>query len=259
MKKLFVILLTGVIALSLVSCLPRENKVECLLPAVVDRDPFSYPFLLTAIGKFIAPELAPTTLESGTCILAYFIVDYDNQPAEVPPYMASELICDIIGESNAKIVADDFDETAIFDDTDFSAEDIFPIQGLNPQLYNPILKGKIFLIFNHSAPQDQTANYTAIVKPAANVDEPVNLYLIAKKTNAPEGFEINRNIIHAVDMCNVIRVLGTETTIEGKSALELKINIQYCTGVDRKGGNDIPKYQEYKYNGVSTIPLSVFK
>jgi len=250
MKKLFVILLAGIIALSLVSCLPSgENKTEFLLPAVVNRG--SIPSLLTALDEFIAPTLVSSELKNGDCILAYFVVDHDNQPQGSSHFQVSELSYGIMGKNVAEI-RDDFDKTDIFNDTDFFIDDFLPIQALTPQLYHPRLGGNFFLIFEHSVPEGQSIEYFAIVD--ESVDESINVYLIAKKANEKDDQNISRRIIHAIDMRDIINELGTDTTIEGVPVKELKFDIQYCTGVNNEDGNYIPAYKEHK-----DIKLSILK
>jgi len=260
MKKLFFILSLGIIALNLTSCLPTgTNRQEVSLQAV-----FSYnlteglPSILTVAGEFAAPGLASSDLEIGECLNVHITLDWDNQPAGASIYYASNIYYEPVGQNYNPTVQSDFDET----ETVLPASDLLPIQSFAPLAYHPILEGKFFLYFTHLAPQKQDMKYIAIVKPNSeeSADEPVDVYIIAQKTNSPDTSNMLIENVYAIDMNNVIRELGEVATYKEASVeysvKELKIRLNYCTGLDE---NDIPAYSLYQYSGSSsTITLSVY-
>ena len=259
MKKLFYFLLTGISALNLVSCLPEgSNRQDITSLAVVSYNiKEGLPSMLTVINgagyEFIASGL-PSSLDKGNCILVRFTLDLDNQPESAPPFHATNISCDTIGQREAK-------EQSDFDETETIA-DLLPIRGFEAFFYDPILDGKFFLQFVHSAPAQQSIKYSAFVKP--NIEdptEPVDVYLIAQKNNTLDADDTNIAKFYVIDMHDIIWKLGDDAT-KGQPSAEysvkvLKIQIKYCTDLDE---DDVPVYKLYQYDGSnSTIALSVYK
>ena len=259
MKKLFFILVLGIIALNLTSCLPTgANREEGTFPAVVSYNPKEeVTSLLTVVGELAAPGLATSGLRKGDCIIANFTLDWDNQPEDASIYYASN-ITHLFVEQDYAMVQSDFDEAEVILPDTY----LLPIESLSPLAYHPILEGKFFFYFLHRASQQQTVNYMAIVKPNGedSANEPVDIYVIAEKLNNPGTSDMTFENFFAFDMDSVIRELGKEDTYEAGSTVEysvkeLKVRIKYCTGFDN---NDNPVYELYQYNGDSIITLSVY-
>ena len=257
MKKLFFILSLGIIALKLTSCLPAgANMQELTTPAVVSYNiNEGLPSILTVYGEFVVPSWISTDLNNGDCIITRFTLDWDNQPKSDPPYQATNVVYDLVEQSPAT-VQNDFIEM----ETILPADDLLPIQELMPWNYSFRLNGKFFMDFEHSAPQKQDIKYIAIVKPNIEPleDVLVDVYLFAQKLNKPDASNVTITNIYAIDMYGAIMELGQDTTITDSMVeyriKELKMRIKYYSGLDEKG---FPVYKTYKYDGNSTISLSI--
>lgn len=260
MKKLFLHVLIGIMALNLVSCLPAgSNMTEMASLAVVSYNTKEeHRSILTVIygyGSEIAvPELESADLKIGDCILARYTIDWDNQPESASIDYATNIIY-LLVEQSYPSVQNDFDETeAILPDAD-----LLPIQAITPQAYHPILGGKFFLYFNHSAPSRQEMDYTAIVKPSNTPNKPVDLYLIGEKKNKPEGSNTNFDNPYVIDMRRVIEELGKDTLFKESSVeytiRQLQVNLKYCTGLDE---DDVPQYEDYNPGTNATFTFSLF-
>ena len=246
MKKLIFNLCIGIIALNLVSCLPKGSNMDVIeCPAVVSKDGTT--FILTEFGVFAAPTL-DSKLEDGSCIWAHFTLDWDNQQAKTPPYYASNITYEPVDQSSAEIQTD-FDEK----ETIVPKEDLLPIRLCVPRPYHPFLNGKLFMSFNHLVPLQQKMTYRAIVKPGATSDEPVDVYFIAEKEKpVAEGTAEDLLNLYAIDMRMVINSKwGKDITFaSGEPGRQIQIRIKYCTGLD---DDDVPQYGNYN----STITLSL--
>ena len=264
MKKLFFILLSGITVLNLTSCLSGSNRTDLSYFAVVSYNvKEGLPSILTVIGEFAAPDLAATDLQKGDCIGALFTVDFDHQPAGASIYHATNIRYDLVGQSFAT-VQNNFDEKELI----FPATDLLPFKTAQAFTYSPILEGKFFFKFVHSASKQQEMKYIAIVKPNVEVygDKPVDLYLIAQKTNKPDAPDADVDCYYAFDLHDAIQEFGKETTYGSGSSVEyrvqeLKAKIKFCTGLDEEG---IPEYKLFDYLNASTgrtdsiVVLSVF-
>ena len=233
------------------------NREEGTFPAVVSYNvKEKLPSILTVIGEFAAPDLASTDLKKGDCILTHFTLDWGNQPENSSIFHASNISYAFVNQNYAQVQSN-FDET----ESILPIEDLLPIRSLAPFAYSPILDGKFFLHFLHSAPQRQDMRYIAIAVPNSETtpDDTVDLYLVAQKINYSGTPNMDIDNLHVIDIRNVIMALGKETTYREYSieyrVKEPKIRIKYCAGFDE---DDIPVYTLYQYNGQSIIPLSVF-
>ena len=254
MKKLFYVLLSGITALGLISCLSAgANRQEGTFPAVVSYNiQEGLPSILTVIGEFAARDLLSSNLEKGDCILAHFTLDWDNQPEESSINYASNIAYVFVEQSKA-LMQNNFDEMEL--------EDLLLIRSVGAQAYSPNLDGKFFFHFIHSAPQKQEMKYIAIVSPDSETTpgDTIDVRIIAQKTNYPDTPDMDIENLYAIDMHDVIRALGKEATYGDPPieypVKELKIRIKYCTSLNE---DNTPVFTLYQYNGQSIITLSVY-
>jgi hypothetical protein len=231
-RNLFFVLSVICSVCGLVSCNEGGNFIEVVTYGIINENKEMEGTTLisvaTEIGEVAAPEI-PATYRPGRCVLAAYLLDYDNQPS-LDYTTATEIrfLIPEIKQSFARVVEsvdkDDPEYNVVLKQVDFLS------------VYH--LRGKLFFEIRYDMPQDQTLDYS-LVCDINDIDEKgyLNLYLRAKKSNEKTGTDIGKVDSYVFDAYNLLRNHGKDSTDAKFSEIKYKclnVNVKYLKEIKEK-------------------------
>ena len=214
MKKV-VFLISGMLMLGLTGCMKSGENIQYYqyIAAIVEWSPEFGFELQTSVGRIISTKVQNATdLLSGEAVVAFFYVNFDQQPS-TEYTMAYDMeyypitLTSPHPTSGGESVTGDF---------------VTPIEGMYIQdmfvcdRYKPV----IFIAFAHTAPTNQEFIYEMTYDPNENTDA---VYLRAKKKGQGTKAEANIAYLYAFDMTYYLMTLKD-------SGKDIKLNLYYKTG-----------------------------
>ncbi|GHT73084.1 hypothetical protein AGMMS50262_03580 [Bacteroidia bacterium] len=253
MKKGTIIALLFIgIALGTTSCLNTDMTGNTQSfgdhPAVVNRNIYtgSLTFLSSYGLEIIIPAESQVGLTEGQCVLAQFVLDYDNQPN--PNYYTAQGAKYKTVEQDPVYIAD-----SIFSSVDRRDNFTAPIEAMAPAAYDPIMHGKIFFQLAYIGSKDRTVNYRMYLgRDSINAQTGArNLYLLTSRDDTTTAAVTKH---HAFDFKPLIDGdFGRDSTftIAGEKIYTryIRVHLNYLEKVD----NGVPVFKQ-----MNATPLEIF-
>ena len=177
--------------------------------------------------NLIAIDLPSDAKEKGTCVLADFVIDYDNQPYK---YLSAK-INNVLQINQFPFVEDpDFDINELKDN-------MLPFKDIE-YLFSSNQLGRIFYVTEvDTVPANQTLNYKLVYVPKPVVNDTINMYLYAEASGEPTGTKELRTATTAYNMNDLFK-LGSDTTVQEIEVdfKRLYVNLQVLAGVNNTTG-----------------------
>ncbi|MDR1172310.1 MAG: hypothetical protein LBL24_07650 [Bacteroidales bacterium] len=237
MKKI-VFPFLGVLMLVFSSCIDKGNNIQSFgqVAAVVGYSSSGLPVIQTYNDSFVVPELSDyllTDLNIGDPVLAYFDINFDNQPS-TEYYTISNFEYVKVGKGYPEGTPEG---KSRYDDFSEEVGDVFVID----MVHNILFLG-IRLIVSES----QTIEYELTFDPEEEVKDNIpTLYLRVRKSGT--GTESLYNLPYAFDMSYASSFLSP---YRDASTNQVKVNIKCKTGVNDEGEDE---YKLGSYNPYTLV------
>ena len=230
MKK-SVFLFLGMVILALSGCFKGNNKQTFKNePAIFFYYNIVLPMIETRWGSLHAPELDNQSYNGEEILLVNFDIDYSKQSYR-NVYTVSNL--QVIQEINSSPATSRSGEYLT---DDYNA----PIDYMLAEMKS--IQELLFCWFRQKAPAGQTFEYEMLYDPADTSRTP-SVYIRSKKTNEPEGDDIEIVTCFGFDMMPLLRHLKAMNT----GSETVTFYVKYCTD-----GED-----DYRYHEGGTISWNI--
>jgi hypothetical protein len=233
-KNLFFVLLAICSICGLVSCNGRGGDfIEVVSYGIVNENPemggYTLISTIATFGEMAVPEIPPT-YRPGQCVLAFYTLDYDNQPSKdyITATDVQILTPGGISQSYARVVdevdKEDPEYNVVLKQVDFVS--------------TSHLRGKVFFEIRYDAPKGQTLDYS-LECDINDIDKNgyLNLYLRAKKTNEQTGDTVGTIDPFVFDAYSLLRNHGKDSTDAKFSEIKYKclnVNVKYLKEIKEK-------------------------
>ena len=234
-RNLFFVLSVICSICGLVSCNGRGGDfIEVVSYGIVNENPemggYTLISTIATFGEIAMPEIPPT-YRPGQCVLAFYTLDYDNQPSKDYTTATDVQILTPggISQSYARVVdevdKEDPEYDVVLKQVDF--------------ISTPYLRGKVFFEIRYDASKGQTLDYS-LECDINDIDEKgyLNLYLRAKKTNEQTGDTVGTIDPFVFDAYSLLRNHGKDSTDAKFSEIKYKclnVNVKYLKEIKEKG------------------------
>ena len=239
MKTIKCIFLCSVLSLlSFSSCLENVGNSQTFSAdnAVVRYSSHSpgVTLLDTPYGRVAAPELNSKNYKDGDCLLASFMVDYDNQPKQSAYLAVSSVQAEKLGKTNI-IMLDSETQSISKEIDDMSVDSISDVRFLG---YSGAYCIDNNLFMGFFQPDAKTRSYDyQLVYSDSFIDKIPVLYVCAKDSSVSSAIPYGDYRIQAID---ISRFLDLYPNSENQITFYLK----YKSGVDNKNENIYKLYSK---------------
>lgn len=256
-KLIFYTLFSVGISLGLISCLDESDgkNVEYYMQtkAIVGYNQEYNKDYISLLGKSRMEYAIPGSNFSygvGTCLIADFTVDYDNQPSN--KYLTiSDTTFSVVPQEKL-ILAERGTEIS-----EYINPDTIPVNNWASN-YSRYQFGRIFSQVEYFGDADQDVKFELVYIPTETEqagDKSIRkVYLIAKKVGEGDGFKVNNSVLEAFNFNELFKLGYDSIDRESKQSFKyLQLDLRYLKGVD---GDNKPKW-EYAENTSEKNPLKL--